>query len=54
MCEAVAGQSTIRVQEVIGTKLINDDDGSGMDRDTVCRGNTLVKIGPFYPRVKLG
>ena len=40
MCEAVAGQSTITVQEVIGTKLVNDDDGSDMDRDTVCRSNS--------------
>ena len=44
MCEAVAIQSTITVQEVIGTKLVNDDDGSGMDRDTVCRGNSELRM----------
>ena len=29
-------KATITIQEVIGKTLVNDDNGSGMDRETVC------------------
>ena len=36
MCEVVAVQSIITVQEDMGKTLVNDENGSGMDRETVC------------------
>ena len=36
MCEAIVVQSIITVQEDMGKTLVNDENGSGMDRETVC------------------
>ena len=36
ICEAVADLSTVTVQEIIGKKLVNDDNGLGMNRETIC------------------
>ena len=36
MCEAVADLSIVTVLEVIGKKFVNDDNDSGVDKETVC------------------
>ena len=36
MCKAVADSSTITVLEAIGKKFVNDDNDSGVDKETIC------------------